>query len=46
VRREMMPSRLRRRGWQDVDKSDIRVTDLVQAYLLNLTAADAGDILG
>jgi integrase/recombinase XerC/integrase/recombinase XerD len=30
-----MSSRLRRRGWQDVDKSDILVTDLVQAFLMH-----------
>jgi len=30
-----MPSRPRRRGWQDVDKSDIKIADLLQAYLMH-----------
>src|SRR6266508_5492210 len=30
----MMPSRTRRRRWQDVDKSDVRLDSVIQLYLM------------
>ncbi len=34
VRKGMMMSKPRRRGWHDVDKTDIRVSELVQQFLM------------
>jgi hypothetical protein len=33
----MMPSRTRRRRWQDVDKEDVRLDSVLQLYLMSFT---------